>query len=38
MTAKRSFQRALRQVVSDYCDASEVEDELRDLRTVVARG
>ena len=37
MTAKRSFQRALRQVVSDYCDESEVEDELRDLRAVVAR-
>ena len=37
MTAKRSFQRALRQVVSDYCDDLEVEDELRDLRAVVAR-
>ena len=37
MTAKRSFQRALRQVVLDYCDESEVEDELRDLRVVVSR-
>jgi len=37
MTAKRTFQRALRQVVADYCDESEVEDELRDLRAVVAR-
>jgi hypothetical protein len=38
MTAKRSFQRALRQVVADYCDESEVDDELRDLRVTVARG
>ena len=29
---------ALRQVVADYCDESEVDDELRDLRVVVARG
>jgi hypothetical protein len=38
MTAKRSFQRALRQVVADYCDESEVDEELRDLRVIVARG
>ena len=38
MTAKRSFQRALRHVVADYCDESEVNEELRDLRVVVARG
>jgi RNA polymerase sigma-70 factor (ECF subfamily) len=37
MTAKRSFQRALRQVVADYCDEAEVEDELRELRAVAAR-
>lgn len=37
MTAKRTFQRALRQVVADYCDESEVEDELRELRAVAAR-
>lgn len=35
-TAKRSFQRALREVVADYCDEAEVEQELRDLRAMVA--
>jgi RNA polymerase sigma-70 factor (ECF subfamily) len=37
MTAKRSFQRALRQSVADYCEESEVEDELRELRAVASR-
>jgi RNA polymerase sigma-70 factor (ECF subfamily) len=37
MTAKRSFQRALRQVVADYCEEGEVEAELRELQATVAR-
>jgi len=36
-TAKRTFQRCLRQVVADYCDESEVDDEIRELRALVAR-
>jgi RNA polymerase sigma-70 factor (ECF subfamily) len=38
ITGKRSFQRALREVVADYCDAGAVADEIRDLRSIVARG
>jgi hypothetical protein len=37
-TGKRSFQRALREVVVDYCDENEVDDEIRDLQSIVAGG
>ena len=37
VTARRAFQRALRQVVADYCDESEVDDEIRTLQAVAAR-
>ena len=37
-TGKRSFQRALREVVADYCDENQVDDEIRDLQSIVAGG
>lgn len=36
-TAKRSFLRALREVVADYCDEGEVDNEIRELQSIVAR-
>jgi RNA polymerase sigma-70 factor (ECF subfamily) len=37
-TAKRMFARMLRSVVADYArDAGEIEEEIRDLRTILAR-
>lgn len=38
VTAKRSFQRALRRVVADYCDGDDVDAELRELQRAAARG
>jgi RNA polymerase sigma-70 factor (ECF subfamily) len=38
VTAKRTFQRALREVVADYCDEGEVDDEIRELQSIVSRG
>lgn len=37
VTAKRSFQRALRRVVADYCSDEDVEAELRELQAAAAR-
>ena len=38
MTAKRMFLRHLRAVVSEYADEDEVEEEIRDLRRILAEG
>jgi RNA polymerase sigma-70 factor (ECF subfamily) len=38
MTAKRMFARALRSVVSEYAEPEGIEDEVRELKGVLARG
>jgi hypothetical protein len=37
ITAKRMFARALRSVVAKYADAGDVETEIRDLKSILAR-
>ena len=38
ITAKRTFQRALREVVAQYADDDQIDDEIRELKVLVSCG